>query len=118
VPGVGPFVTTVFSVYILLTSYFLGCSLSVFFRMLLNIVIEFIVGSIPLLGQVFDFFWKANSKNIQLLEAYQLQPEQVQQRSKWILIGVISTLILFIIAAFIGSAFIAYMLFQALLALF
>jgi hypothetical protein len=38
--------------------------------MLGNVGIDFLVGSVPLFGDVFDFAWKANRKNARLLEAH------------------------------------------------
>jgi hypothetical protein len=39
-------------------------------RMLLNVVIDVVVGVVPLVGDVADVFWKSNSKNIALLERH------------------------------------------------
>lgn len=39
-------------------------------RMSLNILVEILVGAVPVLGDLFDVFWKANRKNYQLLAAH------------------------------------------------
>ena len=38
--------------------------------MLGNVGIDFVVGAIPVLGDMFDFVWKANRKNARLLEQH------------------------------------------------
>lgn len=47
-----------------------GVSRKVVILMTLNILLDAIVGGIPLLGQLFDFYYKANSKNIRLLKEH------------------------------------------------
>jgi len=69
-PGIGDFLSAVFSVYIAYKAYILGVSLSGIIRMGINIVIDTIVGVIPLLGDLFDVGWKANNKNVELLEEH------------------------------------------------
>jgi hypothetical protein len=45
-------------------------------RMLLNIAIDAIFGAIPLLGDVFDFVFRANEKNLALLERHRGDPRR------------------------------------------
>ncbi len=47
-----------------------GVSRKVLILMLLNIFLDAIIGAIPLIGQVFDFYYKANSRNIKLLKEH------------------------------------------------
>lgn len=69
-PGVGDGVATVFSLYIVLEAVRAGVSRSILLRMLAYIVVDAVVGSIPVLGPIFDAFWKANTWNARLLESY------------------------------------------------
>jgi hypothetical protein len=43
-------------------------------RMLINLALDAIAGAVPLVGDLFDFVWKANSRNIALLERHQHDP--------------------------------------------
>lgn len=97
IPVLGDLVTVCFSLYILLNAFLLGCSYAVFLRMLLNIAIDFIVELIPVLGQVFDFFWKANTKNLQLLDLHMNSPEKAHRHSLWALFSVFFILMTFIV---------------------
>lgn len=93
IPFVGDFFTTAISLYIVGQSALLGCSPSVLLRMGLNILIENLLDMIPVVGSVFDFVWKANNKNISLLESHMLNPRGATFQSRLIL-GLITFLIL------------------------
>lgn len=66
-PGVGDIVTTGISAYIVYQGYKLGASKTTIAKMIGNMVIDGVVGEIPLLGDVFDFAFKANVRNLKLL---------------------------------------------------
>jgi hypothetical protein len=70
VPIVGDLSTTVVSVALLLTMMRYGASGAVAVRMALNILIDTIVGAIPILGNVFDFAYKSNERNVALLRRH------------------------------------------------
>lgn len=68
IPGLGDFVGALISGYIVLAAAKLGVSRLVLGRMFLNLVIDQLAGTIPLLGDFFDVGWKANIRNVALLE--------------------------------------------------
>ena len=70
VPIVGDLSTTVVSVALLLTMLRHGASGAVVVRMALNILIDTVVGAIPILGNVFDFAYKSNERNVALLRRH------------------------------------------------
>jgi len=70
VPIVGDLSTTLVSVALLLTMMRYGASGAVVVRMGLNILIDSVVGAIPLLGNVFDFAYKSNERNVALLRRH------------------------------------------------
>ena len=82
IPGVGDTVTNVLSFYIVIRAAQLGCPPSVILRMGINILIDNLIDVVPLLGNFFDFFWKSNTKNIQLLENYVAHPRKVTAASR------------------------------------
>lgn len=67
VPGMGDALALAPAGYIVKESYRLGASRSVLARMGTNIGIDFLIGSIPLVGDLFDVGWKANLRNVSLL---------------------------------------------------
>ena len=70
IPGVGDAVTSVASFTILLGAVRHRVPKIVILRMAMNLAIDYVVGSIPFLGDAFDFVWKANQKNMTLLRAH------------------------------------------------
>lgn len=82
---------------ILLAAARRGASPAMLARMGGNIAIDTIVGSIPLLGDLFDFGWKANRRNIELLERFQREPTTVRRSSRLILVLVMLALLLVLV---------------------
>ncbi|AFL86780.1 hypothetical protein Terro_0435 [Terriglobus roseus DSM 18391] len=68
IPGVGDIIGAMASWIIILAAWLRGVPRVTLARMLANVAIETIVGTIPLLGDAFDVAWKANRKNFALLE--------------------------------------------------
>src|SRR5690242_13196863 len=65
-PGIGDTITALASLYILATATRLGAPRIALARMSVNIALDFILGSIPLIGDLFDVWWKSNQMNVQL----------------------------------------------------
>ena len=70
VPIVGDLSTTAVSVALLLTMMRHGASGAVAVRMALNILVDTVVGAVPVLGNVFDFAFKSNERNVALLRRH------------------------------------------------
>lgn len=68
VPGLGDAAAFGPSAYLIYRGYKLGVPRHVLARMAGNTALDFAVGSVPLLGSVFDVFFKANLRNIDLLK--------------------------------------------------
>ncbi len=74
VPFLGDILGLLISGYIVVQAARLRVPHSVLLRMLLNVGVEGLVGQAPLLGDVFDATWKANLRNVRLLEEHLDQP--------------------------------------------
>lgn len=81
VPGLGDAAGGLISAYGLVIATRLGVSPPVIFRMMLNIGVDTIVGAVPLLGDVFDVGWKANTRNLALVERAIAEPQRVRRSS-------------------------------------
>ncbi len=81
VPGVGELVTTVPAIWIVLRAVSMGVPGPVAARMVGNIALENVIGTIPVVGDLFDFAWKANRRNLRLLARYQRDPTGTRLRS-------------------------------------
>ena len=66
-PGIGDAGTALVSTVIVADAYKSGARKRTIGAMLKNIGVDFLIGSIPLVGDLFDFGYKANTKNIKLL---------------------------------------------------
>ena len=70
IPGLGDLVSPLFTIGILWQGRDLGLPRIVQLRMIFNVAIDSLVGAIPLIGDLFDFAWKANDMNLAMLEQY------------------------------------------------
>jgi hypothetical protein len=70
IPGLGDLVSPLFTIAILWQGNELRIPKIVQVRMVFNVAIDTLVGMVPLIGDLFDFAWKANDKNIVLLEGH------------------------------------------------
>lgn len=68
IPVVGDVAMTTFSFAIVAEAFRLGASRWTILKMVANILVEFVIGAIPLLGDLFDVYWKANLRNVELLK--------------------------------------------------
>jgi hypothetical protein len=67
-PGVGDVISSVFGLYIVGVALDRRLPLPIVARMLINLAVDTAVGAIPIAGDVFDAFFKANTRNLALLE--------------------------------------------------
>ena len=67
IPGVGDLLTTAMGGYIIYRARELGAPGWLIARMVGNLAVDGVVGAIPLVGDVFDFAFRANRKNVLML---------------------------------------------------
>ena len=91
-PGAGDLVTGFFSVMILLHSVRLRIPKVVIARMMVNTGMDLLAGAIPLLGDLFDAGFKANLRNLRLLERH-ARPGVKPERSDYVFVGVCVTIL-------------------------
>jgi uncharacterized protein DUF4112 len=82
VPGVGDLVGGAFSLYIILQASRMGVPASLLARMGWNLVVDVVVGSVPLLGDLFDAGFKANMRNLALLDRHVQAPVRSRRASR------------------------------------
>jgi len=96
VPFLGDLIGVLASSYILTEAHRLGVGRAVLLRMALNVAVEGVVGIVPFLGDVFDAAWKANVRNVRLLEAWTERPRRVEHGSRWLVAVLIGAMVLFV----------------------
>ena len=111
IPGVGDMAGGILGGYGLVVGYRLGAPFPVMLRMLLNIAIDVLVGSVPLLGDIFDAVWKSNTKNRRLLERWVEQPHATQRGSALLLATIGSGFLLLLgVAAWLAWTLLLFLL--------
>ncbi len=104
IPGIGDFIGGLLSSVLIYKANQIGVPRTILLRMIINMLIDSTLGAIPLLGDIFDFVWKANKRNVNLLASYQQSPDKTYRKSMLentlfilILIGITALLISFVV---------------------
>lgn len=97
VPGLGDAVGGGFGLYLLFQAYRAGAPAIVMFRMFANIAADVVLGGVPVVGDLFDAGYKANLRNLSLLERYLEHPQQAT-RASLIFFAIFVTLLLLLLA--------------------
>src|SRR5580692_489860 len=86
IPGIGDLIGGIASCIIIIAAWVRGVSYVTVTRMVANVAIEFVVGSIPVLGDMFDIAWRANRRNYALLVGSVDEPRTHALQS-WLFLG-------------------------------
>ena len=70
VPGIGDLAASALSSFLLYQAYRLGVPRRLLLRMLGNVAVEGIIGSVPFLGDAFDVAFRANRRNVRILREH------------------------------------------------
>lgn len=90
IPGAGDWLGGLLSMYFLIQAAVMGGRATVLSRMFLIILMDILVGSIPVIGEIFDVYWKANEQNAEILEELERNPQKTVGESRlWIWVVVI-----------------------------
>jgi hypothetical protein len=102
IPGVGDTATSLVSFYILASAVRYRVPKITMLRMGLNIGIDYALGSLPVVGDLFDAWWKSNQMNVALLrERATVSASEARKgrASDWLFVGVIIVLLAGLAAA-------------------
>jgi len=112
IPGFGDTASSLASFYILASAVRYRVPKVTLLRMGMNLGIDYIVGSLPLVGDLFDAWWKSNHMNVELLRERATVSRDDARKGKisdWLFVGVI---ILLLAALAVGAAAVSiYLLF-------
>lgn len=107
VPGLGDTTTSLVSFYILAAAVRYRVPKITLLRMGLNIGLDYVVGSLPIVGDFADAWWKSNQKNVELLrKRATVSAEEAREgrMSDWLFVGGI---IVGLTALAVASAFVS-----------
>jgi hypothetical protein len=100
VPGGGDFLGTALAAYIVLESARMGLPRNKLLQMVWNIILDTLGGTIPVLGDLVDVAWKANVKNITLLEQHLNLPNSpLERKVDWLFLGLLFGVLLLVVMA-------------------
>ena len=111
IPGFGDTATSLVSLYILASAVRYRVPKVTLLRMGLNIAIDYAVGSLPLVGDLFDAWWKSNQMNVELLReraTLSTSDGRTGQVSDWLFVGLIILLLICLAAG--AAVFSVYLL--------
>ncbi len=115
VPGFGDVLGAVASVLFLVQAVRMKAPGAVVGRMVANITIETLLGIIPVIGDLFDASFKANQRNLRLLQRLQAEPETTHRSSRRLLIGMGLGIVLLFVAVGIVAVVIGVMIIRAII---
>ncbi len=101
VPGVGDVATTAVSFYILAAGVRYRVPKVTLARMAANVAVDYLVGAVPFVGDLFDAAWKSNRKNVGLLRERASVPAEEARRgrlSDWLFLGLLLLILLTLLA--------------------
>ena len=70
VPGGGDLIGGLFSLYLLRTAIKMKLPKSAIISIMFNIIIDTTIGIVPVIGDIFDIFWKSNKRNMRIIEKH------------------------------------------------
>src|SRR6202047_46366 len=88
IPGIGDAAAGIASFFIVFAAWRRGVQAITLVRMIANVLLETTIGAIPVAGDVFHVFWKANRRNYRLLMREREQPG-ANTRRDWMFLAII-----------------------------
>ena len=114
IPNVGDSLTSLASFYILVAGVRYGVPKITLVRMAFNIGLDYLVGTIPFIGDAFDFFWKSNKQNMDLIRE-RATGKNVGTTGDYLFVGlIILALIVLLVASILASLFLIGIFFKGI----
>ena len=113
IPGFGDAAGAILAAGILIAAVRRGVSRFTLGRMAYNIALDALLGAVPLVGDVFDAAWKANLRNIALLDRHVAVPAQARKADRLFVVLLLGSLLLFCGALVAISIFLTAVLLRA-----
>lgn len=109
IPAVGDLVGAGIGLYVIVRAAMLGLPRIVIARMVANSAIDLAIGAIPLIGDAFDLWFKANTRNLRLMRRY-LESPDASTKGEWLALAllvvavlVVAGVMLWLVIAAIGA---------------
>jgi hypothetical protein len=106
IPNVGDTLTFLPAMYILFAGVRYGVPKITLLRMAFNLGLDYVVGMIPFIGDAFDFVWKANNQNMNLIRTRAAGHGKGRMSDYLFVLGLIGVLLLILIGSILSSVYI------------
>lgn len=103
VPGVGDAAGALLAAVILLEAARRGLSRFTLGRMAWNIAVDALLGAVPLIGDIFDAAWKANLKNVALIDRHAAVPLEARRADRLFVLLLCSSVLLLCVALLVAG---------------
>jgi hypothetical protein len=113
IPGGGDTLAMVLSAYIVVEAALMGLPKLTLVKMVSNIFVDALLGTVPVVGDVFDVVAKANTRNLKLFDAHVAQPD-FRVKVDWGFVALIVLVLLLIVATFAAIATLIFSLLRSL----
>jgi hypothetical protein len=114
IPGLGDLTSTFMSLFILGAAVRYGVPKITLLRMGLNLGLDFAIGAIPVVGDLFDAWWKANLRNMELLRRARSSTSRQATLGDYLFVGLVFAVLLVIV---VGAALLTWTLLSGLFSL-
>lgn len=104
IPGGGDLIGSVFAGYVVFKAAQMGAPQETLVQMVANIIFDTVAGTVPVAGDLLDVGWKANVKNIELLDAHLGSPEPVGKKADWLFVVALLLGLMLIVGGVIFSS--------------
>ena len=101
VPWAGDALTALLSCAFLIQAFRMRLPRVVQLRMLLNIAIDLVFGALPVIGDVTDLFWRANTRNLALLELHAAEPQPARLSDWLFVVGIVAGVVSAVLVPFV-----------------
>ncbi len=110
IPGLGDLASPVFTVLLLVQGVAQRVPRVVLVRMAANALVDALIGAVPIAGNVGDIFWRANTRNLALLERH-ARPGRPPERADYYFVFAIAAVFgILLVIPFIAAIVLAWML--------
>jgi len=114
VPGLGDAAGALLAAWILVEAIRMGASRATLARIASNIAVDALVGAVPVFGDVFDVVWKANLKNVALLERHAIDPAGAGEGDRLFVVLVVGGVAALCLGLLVGGVVLTAWLVRAL----
>lgn len=113
-PWFGDTLGAIVSSFIIAQAARIGAPRTLLFRMAINVAIDALVGAVPFAGDIFDVAWKANVRNVELLDNYLINPRKTAIAGRLFVVVLSLVLAGFVILVGLGGYLLLAALWKAL----